>query len=176
MRPPIYPQIFDFFKKALFEFCWSSRPSMETKRPDSLDTSERVLLVERKKNFFDESSHTFFRGAEELKKSKKVYCYKCSKFEKRQRASCEGLKMLLRKKYLKKIKNRRFFWGSHFVLVGWDSVDFCFFYYGIGSAYPELPVQVEVEIWLSIKMCPLGAPRPPATEISMTDSSLMQHS
>ena len=59
----------------------------------------------------------------------------------------------------------RFFRGSHFVLVGWDSVDFCIFYYGIGSAHLELPIQVEVEIRLSITMRPLGAPRPPATKI-----------
>ena len=57
---------------------------MKTKRPDSSDASERVLLVERKKNFIDESSHAFLRGAEDIKKSKNVYCYnKCLKFEKR---------------------------------------------------------------------------------------------
>ena len=59
----------------------------------------------------------------------------------------------------------RFFWGSHFVLVGWEKGYFCNFYFGIGSAYPELPIQVEVENRLSIKICPLGAPRPPATKI-----------
>ena len=63
----------------------------------------------------------------------------------------------------------RFFWGSHFVLVGWEKGNFCIFYFGIGSAYPGLPIQVEVEIQLSIKMGPLGAPRPPATKISSPD-------
>ena len=59
----------------------------------------------------------------------------------------------------------RFFWGSHFVLVGCRKKRIPhIFYFGIGSAYPELPIQVEVEIRLSIKMRPLGAPRPPATE------------
>ena len=63
----------------------------------------------------------------------------------------------------------RFFRGSHFVLVGWYHLDFSIFYYGIKNAYLELPIQVEVEIRLSIKMCPLGAPRPPATKISSPD-------
>ena len=55
----------------------------------------------------------------------------------------------------------RFFRGSHFVLVG-ENVDFLIFYFGIGSAYPELPIQVEVKFRLFIKMGALGAPRPPA--------------
>ena len=32
----------------------------------------------------------------------------------------------------------RFFRGSHFVLVGWHNMDFCFFYHGIGSTYPTV--------------------------------------
>ena len=56
---------------------------METKRPDSSVIFERVLFVKGNQKFFDESSQAFFRGAEDVKKSKNVYCYKCSKFEKR---------------------------------------------------------------------------------------------
>ena len=68
----------------------------------------------------------------------------------------------------------RFFRGSHFVLVGWHNLDFSIFYFGIGSAYLELPIGAEVEIRLSIKMCPLGAPRPPATKISSPDMTRFQ--
>ena len=68
----------------------------------------------------------------------------------------------------------RFFRGSHFVLVGWDNVDFYIFYFGIGSAYPELPIQVEVKIRLSIKMRALWAPRPPATKIGNRHSKKKQ--
>ena len=98
------------------------------------------------------------------KKSKNDYCYKCWKFEKR-RVCSEGSKMLLRKKYLKKIKNMRFFRGSHSVLVGWYHLDFSIFYYGIESAYLELPIQVGVEIRLSIKMRPpAGGPEAPSDQ------------
>ena len=60
----------------------------------------------------------------------------------------------------------RFFRGSHFVFGGWWNVDFFIFFFGIRSVYPDLPIEVEVEFLLSITMCPLGAPRPPATKIS----------
>ena len=166
---------FRLFQKARFEFCRSSRPFLKTKRPDSSKISERVLLVERRKNFIDESSHAFFRGVEEQKKSKNDYCYKCSKFDKRERVYSGGSKIVPRKKYLKKIKILRFFRGSHFVLVGRYNLDFSIFYHGIGSTYLELLIRVVVKIRLSIKMRPLGAPGPPATKISTWDSTVMQY-
>ena len=113
----------------------------------------------------------FFKGAQDKKKSKNNLCLKCSKFENRLRVCSEESKMLAREKYLKKIKNMRFFRGSHFVFGGWWNVDFSIFYFGFGSAYLKLPIQVEVEFWLSITMRPLGAPRPPATIISSRHSA-----
>ena len=127
-------------------------------------SAERVLSVDKKKNFIDESSRASFRGQEMKQKSENRYCYKCLKFEKCKCVCSGGSKMLLRKKYKKNLKIMRFFRGSHFILVGWHNMDFCIFYHGIASAYPELPIQVEIEIRLSIKMRPLGAPRPPATK------------
>ena len=84
-------------------------------------------------------------------------------------ASCMfwRFKNATQEKIVKKNKKYEIFQGVTFYFSRLQNSDFYSFYFGIGSAYPKLPIQVEVEIRLSIKMGPLGAPRPPATEISM---------
>ena len=64
------------------------------------------FLAKHDKNFIDESSHAFFRGAQVRKKYKNGYCYKCSKFEKRFLVPFNSSKMIPREKY-KKNKNQQ---------------------------------------------------------------------
>ena len=82
-------------------------------------------------------------------------------------ASCMfwRFKNATQEKIVKKNKKYEIFQGVTFCFSRLHNLDFHIFYFGIWSAYPELPLQVEVEIRLSIKMRPLGAPRPPATKI-----------
>jgi hypothetical protein len=72
-------------------------------------------------------------------------------------------------KNTKKNKKYEIFQGVTFCFSWLHNSNFYIFYFGIWSAYPELPIQVEVEFRLSIKMRPLGAPRPPAKKISSPD-------
>ena len=99
-------------------------------------------------------------------------------FEIRKTRSCMfwRFKNATQEKILKKNKKYEIFQGVTFCFSRLQNQDFHIFYFGIGSAYLELPIQVEVEFWLSVKMRPLGAPRPPATQISTWDSTVMQHS
>ena len=72
---------------------------MKNKRPDFSRLLPQVFCSQEGEKFFlDESSHKFFKGVRNKKKSKNNYCYKCLKFENSLRVSSEGSKMLLRKK------------------------------------------------------------------------------
>ena len=75
---PSQPQTLDFFKMLFFEFCRISRLFLKTKRAYLSVASAREVLVEKNKNFIDESSPEIFQGAQDEQKSKNNYCYKCS--------------------------------------------------------------------------------------------------
>ena len=79
-------------------------------------------------------------------------------------ASCMfwRFKNATQEKIVKKNKKYEIFQGVTFYFSRLQNSDFYIFYFGIGSAYPKLPIQVEVEIWLSIKMGPLGAAMAPS--------------
>ena len=88
-------------------------------------------------------------------------------FEIRKTASCMfwRLKNATQEKIVKKNKKYEIFQGVTFYFSRLQNLDFYIFHHGFGSAYLELPIQVEVKFRLSIKMRPLGASRPPATKI-----------
>ena len=68
VRTSIDSQTFDFFLKAISEFCRISQLFFQTERPYLSFNPARELLVEQKKNFVDESSHAFSRGHKTNKK------------------------------------------------------------------------------------------------------------
>ena len=129
---------------------------------------ERFLSKKRK---ISSMSHRkqFFKGAQDEQKSKNNFCYKCSKFEKTLSCMFWRFKNATQEKIVKKNKKYEIFQGVTFCFCRLHNSDFYIFYFGIGSAYLELPIWVEVKIRLSIKMCPLGAPRPPAHKNSSPD-------
>ena len=88
-------------------------------------------------------------------------------FEIRKTPSCMflGFKNATQEKIVKKNKKYEIFQGVTFCFSRLHNQDFYIFYHGFGSAYLELAIRVEVKFRLSIKMRPLGAPRPPATKI-----------
>ena len=94
-------------------------------------------------------------------------------FEIRKTLSCMfwRFKNATQEKILKKNKKYEIFQGVTFCFSWLQNSDFYIFYFGIWSAYPELSIQVEVEIRLSIKMRPLGAPMPPAASDPNFESS-----